>query len=358
MQAAGPNLRPVHSQSGSERSNEPLELLGVTRVYGRSRRETEPRVIGPISLSIKQGSFVAVLGPNGSGKSTLLRMLSLSDAPTSGRFRCAGLDPHESKAAHRAYRSALGVAFQSPGLDRLLTVRENLMLAGAIGHLKPETTRDRIALLGARLAIADRLDDRVSTLSGGLVRRVDLCRAMLARPTLLLLDEPTAGLDLVAREEFMKLLSRERDSIDPRPTTVMATHMMDEADAADRVVMMHRGIVVADGSPEELRNRVAKRRLRVWIRSESESTLAARCLATVPEHLIQRHADASAISTLAVGLSDGCVWLPAVVSALSESGLSFELSTPTLGDAYMLATGESLSSDADLSSRRRPERSP
>ncbi|MBX3361894.1 MAG: ABC transporter ATP-binding protein [Phycisphaeraceae bacterium] len=357
MQADRSNPTPQHSQNESESCRQPLELSGITRVYGRARDKAKSKEIGPVSLTIERGSFVALLGPNGSGKSTLLRILSLSDTPNSGRIRCAGIDPHESRASHRAYRSALGVAFQSPGLDRLLTVRENLVLAGAISELKPEAARDRITLLSTRLGIADRLDDRVSTLSGGLIRRVDLCRAMLARPSLLLLDEPTAGLDLLAREEFMRLLAREMDSIDPRPTTIMATHMMDEAVGADRVVMMHRGKVVADGSPEELRDRVAKRRLRIWIRSESDSTLAARCLAAAPQQLIQREAGATTTRDICIGLHEECAWLAGVISSLSESGLSFELSAPTLGDAYVLATGESLTQVSDTSPDLGPEAS-
>ncbi|MCW5767487.1 MAG: ABC transporter ATP-binding protein [Phycisphaeraceae bacterium] len=334
-----------------------LELSGITRVYGRARDKARTKQIGPVSLTIERGAFVALLGPNGSGKSTLLRILSLSETPSSGRIRWVGIDPHECRASHRTYRSALGVAFQSPGLDRLLTVRENLVLAGAISELKPEAARDRISSLSTRLGFADRLDDRVSTLSGGLIRRVDLCRAMLASPSLLLLDEPTAGLDLLARDEFMKLLSRERDSADPRPTTIMATHMIDEAEGADRVVMMHRGKVVADGSPEELRDRVAKRRLRVWIRTESDRTLAARCLAAVPQQLIQKEAETTATNAIYVRLHEGCAWLAGVISSLSATGLSFELSTPTLGDAYLLATGESLVPTADPSHEFSPEAS-
>lgn len=326
-----------------------LEIDGVTRGYRvRPRRDRSGEIarervaIEGITLTLEPGTFLALLGPNGSGKSTLMRILATGDRPDSGTFQFEGHRPLESGKDAAAYRAMLGVVFQSPGLDRLLTVRENLRVAGAMFGLKGERLSTTIAGMAEGLGIVDRLEDRVGVLSGGLARRTDLCRALLGEPRLLLLDEATVGLDLTARQGFMDLIAeirRER----PDMTVVMATHQMEEAEEASRVVMMHRGHVVADGSPGVLRAEAGTRAVRVHAADAGTRERAAAITGSTP------------------GLNEGdemVMPLPAeaeraaaLLGMLAASGAAFEVSSPTLGDVYMRRTGEKLGQDAEGAAR-------
>lgn len=228
-----------------------IEIAHLCRVYKAARRRAERRAVDDVSLSVRRGEWVALLGPNGSGKSSLLRIIATLDQPDGGTVRWFG----ECEVNVRAVRARLGVVFQSPALDALLTISENLMIQAAVFGLAPERARKRIAGLAEELRIADRLDDRVGALSGGLTRRADLARALLPNPAMLLLDEPTAGLDPPAREEFLAALSRRHET--EALTIVMTTHLLNEAERAERVVMMDSGRIVADGSPSHLRSSLA-----------------------------------------------------------------------------------------------------
>jgi ABC-2 type transport system ATP-binding protein len=189
-----------------------------------------------VDFEVRPGDHVALLGPNGSGKTTLLRTLAGLRSLTSGTF--------DSRPGLR-----LGVVFQHPALDPLLTVRENLKLQAAIfGIARPD---DRIEHLSGQQAIDDRLDDRVGTLSGGLARRVEFVRAILPEPDLLLLDEPTVGLDLPARAGLLGAIDALRAER-PCLAIVMSTHLMGDAERSERVAMMSEGAIARQGTPAEL----------------------------------------------------------------------------------------------------------
>lgn len=273
----------------------------------------------PTTLAIQPGEWVALLGPNGSGKSTLLKSIATLARPTSGSVRLFGSDPFASNAALSVARARMGVVFQNGALDDLLTVRENLRLVAACFGLDDAAARiDRVA---TTLGVHDRLSDRVGTLSGGLMRRVDLARALLPEPALLLLDEPTTGLDLDARRRFVETIRSQRS--ERALTVVLATHQIDEAEAADRVVMMARGRVVADATPEDLR--AAASGLRLTIEGEAPDAVKA---------------------GLGEANPDGSFTLPtdhaALLTALSGSGCPFRVGPATLADVYLERTGERL----------------
>ena len=223
-----------------------LRATGLRRVYRtKSGRERVSRVaLDDVSVEIERGQRVALVGANGSGKSTLLRLLARIEEPDAGTVELlndeAGAIAWSDGARHT------GVVFQSPGLDRLLTVRENLMAQAALYGVREAA--NRVTECAERVGIAARLDDRVGVLSGGLARRADLARALVPRPSLLLLDEPLAGLDAESRDVFLSLL-RELGDADPSFTLIMSSHAPDEIRLADRVIVLDAGRVVVSGEP-------------------------------------------------------------------------------------------------------------
>lgn len=230
-----------------------LRAAGLRQVYRtKSGRERVRRVaLDGVSLEINRGQRVALVGANGSGKSTLLRLLARIEQPQSGTVEY--LDEQGRAIDRRAGAQRTGVVFQSPGLDRLLTVRENLLAQAALYGVA--SASERVRQCAERVGIADRLNDRVGALSGGLARRADLARALVSRPSLLLLDEPLAGLDSSSREVFLGLL-RDLSAADPEFTLIMSSHAPDEIRVADRVIVLDRGLVVEAGDPGEIASNI------------------------------------------------------------------------------------------------------
>lgn len=319
-------------------SNAPL-ALNITALRKTYATKPEPRLaLAGIDLAVPVSQRVALLGPNGSGKSTLLKILCLAqdaDADPATRIESFSLDLLNPRSS-RAHLAGLGVVFQSPGLDAMLTIRENLRTQGALVGLNRAATDARTDALAAALSITDRLDARVSTLSGGLARRADLARAMLHQPRLLLLDEPTTGLDIVARQAFLALVDQIAPSNGPT-TLILCTHMMDEAERMDRVVMLDHGSIVLDGTPRDLRASLGQRVLRLHAddadREGHERALLDMGLTRRPDlsGLVVFIAPPEAPSRLEEGSL-----------ALMRRGASFEIGPPSLADAFLAATGRVL----------------
>ena len=190
---------------------------------------------------------VAVLGPNGSGKTTLFRLLCTLLPVQRGSVRIAGYDVATETLA---VRGSIGIVFQSPSLDAKLTVDENLACGAALYGLTGDAMRRRRDECLTAVALTDRRNDYCGTLSGGLKRRVEIAKGLLHRPRLLLLDEPSTGLDPAARLDMWQAV---RGIVDGGTTVMMTTHLIEEAERADRVVIMDQGKIIADGSPAELR---------------------------------------------------------------------------------------------------------
>ncbi|GAB4553524.1 MAG: ABC transporter ATP-binding protein [Phycisphaerales bacterium] len=225
-------------------------ILARDLVKRYRRRGADPVLaLDGFSLDVPRGAWLALLGPNGSGKSTFLKSLTRAVTPDQGTLTVLGVD---AGARDAEIRRRLAVVFQSPGLDRLLTVRENLATQCALFGWTGQEASRRIREHCEAVGLVDRLGDRVGSLSGGLTRRADLARALLSEPELLLLDEPTTGLDPEARSSFLDLIERTRAQR-PALTIVMSTHLMDEADRCDSVALMASGRLLAHESPESLR---------------------------------------------------------------------------------------------------------
>lgn len=218
-----------------------LEVADLHHRYGD--RES----LRGLSFSVAQGDLFAMLGPNGGGKSTLFRIISTLMAPSSGTVEVFG---HDVVKEPMAARRQLGIVFQSAAIDPWLTVLENMRHHGHLYGLSGAPLARAIERALERLGLTPRAGDRVGTLSGGLRRRVELAKALLPEPKLLVLDEPSSGLDPTARRELLLELRRLRD--DAGTTVVLTTHLFDEAAAADRVGILHDGQLVAIGAPADL----------------------------------------------------------------------------------------------------------
>lgn len=310
-----------------------IEIAGAMKTY-RRRRGEDVAALCSVLLEVESGELVALLGPNGSGKSTLIGALSGTVRLDSGRARCAG---------RRA------VVFQSPGLDPLLTVGENLLLEAALRGLARSEAAARVEAVCAEMGIAGRVGDRVGTLSGGLARRVDLARALLARPEVLLLDEASTGLDPIARAAFLDSVDAARGDHAGEGAghgamaVLMSTHLIDEAERADRVVMLANGRVVADDAPAALAARAGSRRVRV--RGGNDLGGVRTALATHGWRVSRDDANVHGIEAFRDERDHGAE--AAVLEASMDAGATCEIGSPTLGDAYRVLAGEELVGAAD-----------
>jgi ABC-2 type transport system ATP-binding protein len=282
-----------------------------------------------VSLHVGQGQFCAVIGPNGSGKSTLFRILSGAVRPSEGRIALAG-----APAGTAAARRALGVVFQAPALDGVLTVRENLALWGRLHGFSGRRLASRIDEVTAWTRIGDRLDDRAATLSGGQQRQAELAKCLIPAPPVLLLDEPTTGLDPAGRAAFAEVLGNLRR--DTGLTVLMTTHVFDEAETADLVVVMQSGKVIAQDSPATLAARLGAEM--VVIACAEPVRLAARLRS---EHLSVR----ATAEDVRVGDLDRAAALRLVADVLERHGsqvTGIAIKQPTLTDVFLALTGETV----------------
>jgi ABC-2 type transport system ATP-binding protein len=217
-----------------------VDVDGLTHRYG------ERTALDGVSFTVRGGEVFGLVGPNGGGKTTLFKILSTALTPSSGTARVAGIDVRDG-----AVRRRIGVVFQSPSLDGKLRVGENLLHHGHLYGLSGAALRARIDEELSRFGLADRKEDRVEKLSGGLQRRVELAKALLHRPEVLLLDEPSTGLDPGARRDLWDAL-RSLKGV----TVLLTTHLLEEAERCDRLAILHKGRIAALGEPMALRGEI------------------------------------------------------------------------------------------------------
>lgn len=298
-----------------------LEISDVSFRYGTRT------ALQQVSFTVDEGEVFGVLGPNGGGKTTLFRLLATLLPPQTGTLRLAGVDiarhPH-------AARQRLGVTFQSPSLDAQLTVRENLWHQGHLYGLWGTRLHQRIDAVTEALGLSARRDERVQNLSGGLKRRVEIAKSLLHQPRVLLLDEPSTGLDPGVRADlwdFLLRLRRER-----QVTILVTTHLMDEAERCDRLAVLDAGKLVALGSPAALRAEIGGECLTLHVAEPSALAALLRARWQVPVRVLSDAVRIEHPQALAL--------LQAIAAEYREQIQSAVLSRPTLEDVFLARTGK------------------
>ncbi|MEO6829229.1 MAG: ABC transporter ATP-binding protein [Acidobacteriaceae bacterium] len=301
----------------------PIELTGLTHDYG-SRL-----ALDGLSFNVRPAEIFGLLGPNGSGKTTLFRILSTLMVPTGGHARIAGFDV---AAEPNRVRQQTGIVFQATSLDVKLTVAENLMHQGHLYGLRGAHLQARSREVLSRVGLTDRARDMVETLSGGQKRRIELAKGLIHSPSVLLLDEPSTGLDPGARLDLWHYLRILRD--EQGVTVLVTTHLMEEAEHCDRLAFLNAGKLVALGSPAELKAEIGGDIVQFETTSpETAATLAAR--------ITERFTVAPTVvgSAVRVEREQGHRFLTEVVEAFPGAIESVSVSKPSLEDVFIQRTG-------------------
>jgi ABC-2 type transport system ATP-binding protein len=287
------------------------------------------RALDGLSFTVRPGEIFGLLGPNGGGKTTLFRILTTLLAPSRGRARLAG---HDVVAEPQAVRRRIGVAFQAPSLDGKLTVRENMRHQGHLYGMSGTVLDRRIDEMLDRVAMRAREGDRVDNLSGGMRRRVDLAKALMHRPELVLLDEPTTGLDPGARLDLWQYLgdARSRDGL----TVLVTTHLMEDADRCDRLAIVDRGRIVALDTPDALRESVGGDVIVARARNPERLAEQVRARFSEPVEVVDQ--------TVRIRRPRGHEFVPALFEAFPGQIEALSVGKPTLEDVFIERTGHRL----------------
>ena len=317
-----------------------IELRKISKAYGTVTALRE------LDLTVPEGCLYGLLGPNGAGKTTAMRILATLLAPDRGSVLVGGID---GLSQPRAVRQLMGYVAQEVAIDKILSGRELLQLQGDLHHLPRNDRKSRIADLIERLAMGDWIDRRCGTYSGGMRRRLDLAAGLLHRPRLLVLDEPTVGLDIESRSAIWQLL---RQLVEEGTTVLLSSHYLEEVEAlADQMAIIDAGRVIAEGSPDQLKQRLGGDRVTLRVRefSNADEAIQVRALLEPLDGVRQVVVNPSQGFSLNLVIEGGLV-IDQLRQTLEASGLpvfALAQSRPSLDDVYLQATGRTLM-DAEL----------
>jgi ABC-2 type transport system ATP-binding protein len=279
-----------------------------------------------VSFDVQPAELFGLLGPNGSGKTTLFRILSTLMVPTSGSATIVGFDAVRQPGLLRRH---IGVVFQAQSVDPKLTAYENLWHQGHLYGLRGGDLKRRIEEILTRVGLLERAKDRVETFSGGMQRRIELAKGLLHHPEVLLLDEPTTGLDPGARHDLWQYLQILRDQ--ERVSVIVTTHLMEEAERCDRLAILNEGKLVALGTPESLTREIGGDV--ILFEARDPQSLADRIRAQFP-------VDATVMNKqVRIEIENGHRFVPDVVEAFPGEIQSLSVSKPTLEDVFIHRTG-------------------
>lgn len=326
--ASSARPRADHGGEQSARHAGGFIIEAIVRVEQLTKKYGERLALHALDLEIAPGSCCGLLGPNGSGKSTLFRILATLTKPTDGRVAVC---EHDVVREPMRVREKIGVVFQAPSLDGKLRVLENLRHAGQMYGLRGADLQARIERAVEALDLGERLKDLVETLSGGLKRRVEIAKALLSRPPLLLLDEPSTGLDPGARADMWEHLDAIRKA--DGTTLLFTTHLMDEAERAERLVLLDEGRIVAEGDPASLRSSI----------SGQVVTIQASDREAIVRQLETEFAQPAAVVGGVVRFESDRAFQVAESFAQQATGkvTSITIGAPTLEDVFVARTGRS-----------------
>ncbi|HEX6578320.1 MAG TPA: ATP-binding cassette domain-containing protein [Jiangellaceae bacterium] len=311
-----------------------IEAVDLVKNYG------EVTALGGLSFAVQQGTVFGLLGPNGAGKSTTVKILTTLTLPTSGSATVAGMDVLNRPDG---VRRAIGVVTQRSGTDLQATGRENLLLAGRIHGMRGTAVKARADALLDRFGLAAAANRTVRTYSGGMQRKLDVAMGLVHRPRVLFLDEPTTGLDPLARAEMWAEIGRL--AAHEGVTILLTTHYLDEADQlADQLAIVDRGTLVTQGTPEQLKSQ---------LRGDAVVTeLAADADVVVARAAIERVAGARDTTTdgriVRTRVDDGATAVPLVLAALDSTAspvMSITVARPSLDDVYLQFTGRTFAAE-------------
>ena len=305
------------------------------------------QAVKDISFSVQPGEIFGLLGPNGAGKTTTIRCLCTLAKPDSGKIEVGGISALSSP---KAVRQRLGYVAQEVAIDKVLTGRELLKLQAALYHLPKKLIGDRIEQLIAVLGLAEYADNQTGTYSGGIRKRLDLAAGLLHQPQVLVLDEPTVGLDIESRMVVWEFL---RELQTAGTTVLITSHYLEEIDAlADRLAIIGQGVLIDEGTPSELKNKLGGDRVTLRIREftpDEEADKAKHILESLPfvEEVIINTVQGNSLNLI---VKSGQSSLSKIEQSLLEIGLptfSLAQSRPSLDDVYLAATGQTIM-DAEM----------
>jgi ABC-2 type transport system ATP-binding protein len=313
-----------------------IEAEGLVKAFGRTR------ALDGLDLRVEAGTILGMLGPNGAGKTTTVRVLSTLLRPDRGTARVAG---HDVVTAAAQVRREIGLTGQYSALDESLTGRANLVMVGQLCRLSKKQARRRAADLLEEFDLAAAADRGVKTYSGGMRRRLDLAASLVARPSILFLDEPTTGLDLRSR---MVTWDAVRALTKTGTTVLLTTQQLDEADQlAGSIAVVDRGRVIAEGTSAELKAKVGGERVQLTVAPQSDLAAARDVLARLADGL--PHVDAVSRSVEAP-VAGGARRMPEIVRELDAAGVLLDdlgIRRPSLDDVFLTLTGRAAVSAAD-----------
>ncbi|HLO48525.1 MAG TPA: ATP-binding cassette domain-containing protein [Kamptonema sp.] len=322
-------------------------------IQNLQKRYGTVEAVKDVSFEVEPGEIFGLLGPNGAGKTTTLRALCTLIAPDSGRLEVSGISVVEQP---RLARQRLGYVAQEVALDKVLTGRELLQLQAALYHLPRPIIKERIDRAIALLGLGEWADKKTGTYSGGIRKRLDLAAGLLHQPDVLVLDEPTVGLDIESRVVVWEFLRQLRDS---GTTVLLTSHYLEEVDAlANRVAIIDKGLVIATGTPEELKDKVGGDRVTLRIREFSpieEAEKAKSLLQSLPfvQEAIVNTAQGNSLNLVVTPQSDALLNIQQVIRDAGLPTFGIAQSRPSLDDVYLAATGRTLlDSELEASSSR------